>query len=114
MGHASFKAIYADATVGLMAYKQTAAHALTIGIRPNDLIRFVRGDLEGIARTEVQASLDRSPWALGRVVALVKARRNASSLGSRIVASDLFDPYAWGILNTGDIDTDGCTLLDLL
>ena len=114
MGHATFKALYTDAAVGNVALKKTAAHALTIGIRPNDLIRFVRGDLEGIARTEVQVSLDRSPWALGRVVALVKARRDASSLGSRVLTSDSFDPYAWGILNTGDIDTDGCTLLDLL
>jgi len=112
--HVAFEAVLTDAIAGHTAYKRTASHALSIGVRPLDLVRYVRGDLECGERDEIQSLVSRSPWAMGRVVALVKARRATASLGSKLLATPVFNPYAWGVRNTGDLDTDGCTLLDSL
>ena len=57
-------------------YKLTAHHALDLGLRPVEIVCYVQGDLSDLERTEFQGLLAQSPWAMSRVAALVKARRN--------------------------------------
>ena len=80
---------------------------------PSQIVDYVRGTLTGSARVEMTAVLAGAPWALGRVVALVKARRDPASLGARILATTgEVCPYDWGVLRTGDEDADLAELLD--
>ena len=108
----TFEAVYRDAFAGHAAFKKTAEHALAIGIRPTDLLRYVRRELEGYEHAEMHCSLVRSPWATDRVVALVKAARTPGSLGERLLSSTHTDPYVWGMKNTGDSDLDMAHLLE--
>ena len=98
-----------EAFVGYHTYKQTAEHALDIGVCPTDLVRYVRGVLTARERDEVQSLIARSPWAMDRVVALVKARRDPNNLGSRILIGE---PFAWDVQRTDDLDTDEASLLN--
>lgn len=91
--------------------KTTAAHALRIGVIPEEIIDYVRGQVAD--RRSTESMLARSPWAMSRVVALVKSRRNPHSLGARILASKgAIQPLAWGIRGVGDHDQDVAELLD--
>jgi hypothetical protein len=89
--------------------RRTAAHALRCGVNPDELLSYARGNKPH----GFEAFLAQSPWAMGRVVALVKANRRPESLGAKLLRSpDRTDPYAWGIQNTGDREADLATLLD--
>lgn len=59
-------------------YKQTYMHAFDIGIRAPDLMRYAMGRLDAYERDEFTRLLSRSPWAMSRVVALVKAKREST------------------------------------
>jgi len=72
----AFETIIADAFVGLTTYRQSYLHAFDIGIRAPDILRYAFGTMPDEERSDFVASLNQSPWALGRVVAVVKAKRN--------------------------------------
>jgi hypothetical protein len=99
------------AAVGLHVYKQTAHHALALGVRAADLVRYVSGDVTRDERKALQELLARSDWAMSRVVALTKARRNPNSLAARLLEGE-FNPYAWGVMRTEDPEMDAATLLE--
>ena len=98
---AQFEAVLSTTTAELTAYRLTYHHALDIGVRPRELVRYVQGKLSTPARVAFQGLLNQSPWALGRVVALVKARR------VRTIA-----PIAIMHAITDLDDTEGADLLD--
>ena len=100
---AQFEALLFKTTAELTAYRKTSSHALDIGVRPRELVRYARGDLDEVARVDFQRLLTQSPWALGRVVAIVKAQR---------VGSD-YESVLNNVLAT-DVDTKGALLLDLV
>jgi len=91
---------------------RTAAYALQTGVNPRDLIHYVQGVCTDPERREVEHLLAQSPWALSRVVALVKAKRNPASLGAQVLKADSTNPYGWGIKQTGDPDMDIALLLE--
>jgi hypothetical protein len=96
-----------NAAIELHAYQNTYGHALSIGIRPIELVRYVMGDLRDRERDEITSSLGSSQWAMKRVVALVKARRAEPPL--------LFHNVTSAILgNEEDQDIEGAKLLDTL
>ena len=101
------------AAVGYSIFKQTQFHALGIGVRPADLVRYVAGNLVVGEQGEIEALLVQAPWAMERVVALVKARRDPTSLGAQILAGE-FNPYAYGVQRTEDPEMDAATLLNLI
>lgn len=87
---AQFEAELSRTTAGLTAYRMTYNHALDIGVRPRELVLYVQGKLDTGARVDFQGLLTQSPWALGRVVALVKAKR-VGNVGARVVVSAITD-----------------------
>lgn len=107
-----FHRLIEEAQVDLARARKTATHALQIGVSPVELIDLARGKLTDPDRRELLSLLARSPWALSRVVALVRSARNPRSLGARILAASNTDPYAWGMKDTGDYDMDLCRLLE--
>ena len=111
----AFQSTVEAAAVQLTALRLTASHALRNGVIPQEIVDFARGQLSPGQRQDAQAMLARSPWAMGRVVALVKARRDGASLGARILASTgPVDPVVWGISPTDDKDADLAKLLDVV
>lgn len=95
----------------LATYRLTAAHALQIGVIPDEILDYVRGAVTPAQRSDIQATLVRSPWAQDRVVALVKAKKDPSSLGARTL-KNLSAAFAWFGGRTGDRDQDLAHLLD--
>jgi hypothetical protein len=88
--------------------RKTSTYALEIGIRPDELIRYARGE-----RSEgFQELLLQSPWAMERVVALIRAARDHQHWVHHILNAGALNPYDWGVLNTGDRDADLMTLID--
>jgi hypothetical protein len=84
-----------------------------MGVYPDQIIDYVRAEPSGPAREEMMHTLVTVPWAMGRVVALVKARRDPTSLGSRLLESEgEISPADWGVPITGDRDADLATLLN--
>ena len=109
-GTAAFHTLVGDALRHGAAARETAAYALDMGVFPDQIIDYVRGTS---ARQEMTTVLATVPWAMARVVALVKAGRDPASLGARILATEgPVDPYAWEIASTGDRDADLANLLD--
>jgi len=108
----SFPGLVDQALTHLNEHRRTARYALDLGIRPQEIIDYVRGHLSPAERRGLTSLLGRSSWAMSRVVALVKSRRNSASLGAKILASDHIAPSAWGMKETGDEDADLCLLLD--
>lgn len=112
-GTVGFHKLIEAATLELGDFRKTSGHALGIGVLPDQIIDYVRGQLDNGQQREVERLLARSPWALGRVTALVKARRDPGSLGARILATiGEVDPSVWRIPSSGDPDTDLARLLD--
>ena len=120
----SFKAAFDQTVANLAANKHTYEHALSLGISPRDLVSYVCRDrvenysdltLSDPERIDLERLLVKSPWAMGRVVALVKALRTASagSLLFRARTIPILNHYArseeWN-----DEDLEGCKLLDQL
>lgn len=88
--------------------RKTSTYALEIGIRPDELIRYAKGERP----RGFQELLLQSPWAMERVVTLIKAIRDPKSIASYMFRAACVDPYVWGVLNTGDRDVDMMTLID--
>ena len=109
-----FSELILEAFRDLPALRSTADYALKLGVVPESLLRYVRGGLEEYERQDVEHMLAQSPWAMGRVVALVKAKRDPASLGAKILSATHTDPYAWGMKNTGDLDLDMALLLEMV
>ena len=97
----------------IAAYTRSYHHALDIGVRPKELVSYVKGTLSAEERQKFQGLLARSPWAMNRVVALVKARRHEDWLGYRVHTIQILNHYArehhWV-----DEELEGCKLLDAL
>lgn len=112
-GTAAFHALVDEAARHGAAHRETAVYALDMGVNPDQIVDYVRGVLSGPAREEMMNLLVSVPWAMGRVVALVKAKREPGSLGARILATEgEVDPAAFGIASTGDRGADMANLLD--
>lgn len=112
-GTIAFHTLIDDALRHAAAVRETPAHSLAMGVFPDQIIDYVRGELSLDAREEMTTALATVPWAMGRVVALVKARRSPTSLGAMILATTgKICPYDWGVPNTGDEDADLAALLD--
>jgi hypothetical protein len=112
-GTAQFHTLLEESAREGIALRNTAGHALLVGVNPEEILDYVRGQVSPANRVDVDQMLARSPWALGRVVALVKAKRDPASLGARILASHgQVDPRAWGIVGSGDHEADLAMLLD--
>ncbi len=89
--------------------RSTAYHALQMGVIPDEILSYVRGN----SPDGFESVLGHSAWAMDRVVALTKAQRRPNSLGAKILDSvGHTDPYVWGIKDTGDVDRDLAALLD--
>jgi len=113
LGVTAFHDLVDQALRESVGVRETAAHALLLGVVPDEIVAYVRRTLPHHAREEVTAQAARVPWVMGRIVALVKARRNPSSLGARILeGTGEVNPYAWGIEKTEDRDADVAELLD--
>lgn len=111
----SFPQVIEQALTTWTEARNTAHYAISTGVNPHDLIDYVRGTLSEGERADVQAMLATSPWAMGRVVALVKAKRRPESLGTKIMLTEgKIDPAAWGIPSSGDHEVDLAKLLDTL
>lgn len=110
-GTPAFDTIVAQAQIHLHEQRHSAYYALQLGVNPDEILSYVRGDSpEGF-----DSVLASSPWTMGRVVALMKAMRRPNSLGSKLIASvGRTDPYIWGIKDTGDVDRDLAALIDLV
>jgi len=112
-GTATFHTLIEESFRKETALRKTAGHALLTGVNPEEILDYVRGQVTPANRADVDQMLARSPWALGRVVALVKAKRDPASLGARILASHgAIQPRAWGIAGSGDHEADLAELLD--
>lgn len=109
----TFEATLQHTLTNLVRYRQTYEHALKLGITPRDIVRYARCELPPAQREEVEAQLVRSPWALGRVAALVKAGRDQTSTRYRAATVPILNEYAreepWE-----DEAVEGCKLLDTL
>ena len=106
-----FHTLLEDAFKQLATVEKTAGHALRNGVSPKEIVDYVNGQVTDYERSATQEMLAREPWAMGRVVALVKARRNPASLGARILVGALI-PAAYGIPTTEDPEADLAELLD--
>lgn len=97
----------------LVAARHHYEHALSLGIRPIDLVLYVKGALTPQERAEVTQQLVVSPWARLRVVALMKAKRDESSTVYQSVRTQILNHYArdktWL-----DEEFEGAKLLDTL
>jgi len=107
----AFHTLVEDALLESAAIRNTASHALRNGVNPKEIVDYVNGQVSAIERSAIHEMLAREPWAMGRVVALVKARRNPASLGARILVGALI-PAAYGIPTTEDPEADLAELLD--
>ena len=106
---ARFASVVDKVFIDLDRHRSTAEHALQIGVDPQKLIRVARGQ----CCVFTEDLIEQSPWALGRIIALVKAKRRFGSLGARILESvGPTDPSVWGIKETGDPQADLAALLD--
>ena len=56
-------------------YKQTYEHALNLGLQPKEILDYATGRMTEEARARFVGTLAQSPWAVSRVVAIVKAQR---------------------------------------
>lgn len=100
---------FQDLLTGAFRRRESAAAALAMGLFPDQIIGFVRGD------PGPRALIEASPWAIDRVVAFIKAKRDPSSLGARLLAlHSKIDPHVWGVPDSGDPDLDLAFLLDLV
>lgn len=72
---AKLDALFTKIGTTLNAHRQTYHYALEIGLRPTEILAYARGELVGEERDIVQSLISESPWALSRVVAIVKMRR---------------------------------------
>lgn len=97
----TFDSLFGLAMRAHASYKQTYEHALDLGIRPRDLTAYAFGQMPPDERERFHSLVCQSPWALGRVVALVKADRVA--LGK----------IAYDFVGAAD-DSAGCEILDRL
>ena len=77
MGY-TFERVVETALTSHVQYKQTHLHAFDVGIRAPELLRYAFGKLDENERREFTELLARSPWAMQRVVAIVKAKRTNS------------------------------------
>lgn len=112
-GVAAFHALVDEALRHAGAARETSDYALRLGVDPQQIIGYVRAELSVSAREEMMHTLSTVPWAMGRVVALVKARRDPTSLGSRLLATEgEISPADWDVPITGDRDADLVTLLN--
>ena len=108
-GTPRFDSIIAQSGHILSAQRRTAYHALQSGVNPDEILTYARG----LRPESFETVFARCPWAMARVVALVKAKRRPASLGARLLAGvGRTDPYAWGIRDTGDRDRDLASLLN--
>jgi len=80
---ASFNEVLDAAVKTGIDYKKTRDHALKIGVDPQEIIEYAKGNRPAGA----EAMFARSPWAMSRVVALVKAARRPGSLGYNLLSS---------------------------
>jgi hypothetical protein len=104
----TFVSVIQEISTACAIQRRTSTYALEIGIRPDELIRYAKGDRpEGFHELLV-----RSSWAMDRVSALVRSLRDPDSIGCIILKLQDLDPYMWGIYNTGDWDADLATLID--
>jgi len=107
---ATFESFLNETLVSLPDARNTPEFAVRVAhVNPFLLLDYVRGSAN---LADAHAMIAQSDWAAGRVVALVKSRRDPRSLGARILRSTNTDPYAWGIENTGDEVMDLALLLD--
>ncbi|MHC4180279.1 MAG: hypothetical protein ACYSWU_22470 [Planctomycetota bacterium] len=107
--NSTFGPILDQAMRNLAEYRQTAAHALDLGVDPREIIDYARGRQPA----GIVTYLTQCPWVMDRVVALVKAARKPGSLGAKILAGvGPTIPSHWGIRDTGNEDADLATLLD--
>jgi len=106
-GTLAFHTMVETAFKQLATAKQTAGHALRNGVNPKEIIRYATGQLTAGQRTAIQEMLAISPWATGRVTALIMAKRDPNSLGARILRGEL-DFYG----DSADPDADLAKLLD--
>lgn len=72
----TFDSLLDLAMPALVQYKKTFSHALDLGIRAKDIVLYACGALRPNDRERLQIQLLQSPWAVARVVALVKAKRD--------------------------------------
>jgi hypothetical protein len=93
------------------AFKQTYHHALSLGISPRDIVRYALCVLPPKERAQFESELVQSPWAMGRVVALVKLKRVEHDLRIRQVTVPILNHYA-RMEEWKDEDLEGCKLLD--
>lgn len=107
----AFTTIVEQAQLQLHEQRHSAHYALQLGVNPDKILSYARGNSpEGFDSVLISSS-----WAMGRVVALMKAMRRPQSLGAKLLASvGRTDPYYWGIKDTGDVDRDLAVLLDLV
>jgi hypothetical protein len=56
-------------------YTKTYEHALDLGIQPREILAYATGAMDEGSRRQFVGTLARSPWAMSRVVAIVKAQR---------------------------------------
>lgn len=64
---------------------QTPDQALRSGVDVYGVIRYAAGVVSVDERTVIEAQLARSPWAMDRVVALVKGARTLGSIATTIL-----------------------------
>lgn len=105
----SFNALFDAVAAASVEYKKTYHHALTIGITPRELVLYAKGELRGPDRDAFERRLIQSPWALGRVVALVKAGNEGSYFTRLLILKAHTRPCPWP-----DEDLEGCKILDLI
>jgi hypothetical protein len=95
------------------AHQNTAEHALSVGVDPQMLVDYARGDRTPAVKSAGKVMVLDSPWAMRRVVALIRASRNPDTLAAGILrTSGRTNPYEWGISRTEDPDMDFARLLE--
>lgn len=77
LGH-TFERVVETALTEHVRYKKSHLHAFDVGIRAPDLLRYAFGKMDDEERREFTQILARSPWALSRVIAIVKTKRTNS------------------------------------
>ena len=75
-GSEQFGSFFMESSVAHYSYKQTFHHAMDIGIRARDILAYAKGELPPHERAAFEDLLNQSPWAMSRVVAIVKTWRN--------------------------------------
>ena len=85
----TFVRLMQAAFVELGTVQQTYLHAFDVGIRARELVRYASGAMNEAERREFTGLLGRSPWAVARVVALVKRKRDGGEIPTLTAVSDL-------------------------